>query len=202
MSLVEIEPGAVVINEGNVTPDLYIVIKGALEARSSRAGSFRHGITIRPFEACGFVTPLTHVEWVTCSVKALERTEAVWIPRRDLALFVTRIDHIRDTAELKDFVTATVPGAKYLGHAGKEKVLGYFQSCTFKKDDKLLHQGQISDYAYIIRSGECLKTSKGQRRISPVKGFTTKTTEQLSLSLVTARGRSACYMDNSWNTQP
>lgn len=187
MSLVEIDPGAVVINEGHVTPDLYIVIKGALEARSSRSGSFRHGITIRPFEACGFVTPLTHVEWVTCTVKALEKTEVVWIPRKDLALFVTRIDHIRETAELMDFVTTTVPGAKYLGHAGKEKVLTYFQSCVFKKDDRLLRQGQLSDFAYILRSGECLKTTKAQRRISPVKGFNTKTTEHLALSLVTAR---------------
>ena len=187
MSLVEIDAGSVVINEGHVTPDLYIVIKGALEARSSRSGSFRHGITFRPFEACGFVTLLTHVEWVTCTVKALEKTEVVWVPRKDLALFVMRIDHIRETADLMDFVTTTVPGAKYLGHAGKEKVLTYFQSCVFKKGDRLLRQGQVSDFAYILRSGECLKTSKAQRRISPVKGFNTKTTEHLALSLVTAR---------------
>lgn len=187
MSLVEFEPGVVVINEGNVTPDFYIVIRGTLEARSNRAGSFRHGIPIRPFESCGFVTPITHTEWVTCTVKALEKTEAIWISRKDLAIFVTRIDHIRETTELMEFVTATVPGAKYLGHAGREKVLAYFESCGFKKDDYLLKQGQVADFAYIIRTGECLKTSGAERRMSPVKGFTTKTTEQLSLSLVTTR---------------
>jgi len=189
MALGEVEAGTVVVSEGNVTPDLYIVLRGAFEAKSSRSGSFRQGVLVKPFESCGFVTPLTGLEWVPCAIKAVERSEFITIPRDLLATFIAKIDHIKEIAELKDFVVTTVPGAKYLGLGGKEKIISYFRKVTFKKGDFLLRETIPSQFAYILRSGECLKTSSGHtgtklRYLHPIDS---KTTANLMLSVVTPR---------------
>jgi CRP-like cAMP-binding protein len=189
MSLGEVEAGTVVVSEGSVSPDLYIVVRGALEAKSSRSGSYRQGILIKPFESCGFVTPLTGLEWVPCALKAVERTEFITIARDLLSSFVAKIDHIKEIADLKDFVVTTVPGAKYLGLGGKEKIISYFRKVTFKKGDVLLREGLPTNYAYILRSGECLKTSSGHKgnKLHYVHAIDSKTTANLMLSLVTPR---------------
>lgn len=189
MSLGEVEAGTVVVSEGNVAPDLYIVVKGTLEAKSSRSGSFRQGVWVKPFESCGFVTPLTGLEWVPCTLKAVERSEIITIPRDQLATFIATIDHIKEIAELKDFVVTTVPGAKYLGLGGKEKIISYFRKVTFKKGDLLLREGIPSPFAYILRSGECLKTSSGHKgnKLHYLHAFDSKTTANLMLSVITPR---------------
>lgn len=155
MSIGEIEGGSVLISEGNVTPDLYVVLRGMLEAKSSRS---RQGVAVKCLETCGDAKPLTGLEWVPCTIKALERTKFLTIPHTQLADFIEKIDHIKENTEIKEFVVATVPGAKYLGLSGKEKLISYFSKVTFKKGDFLVKQGQCTSHAYIIRSGECLKT--------------------------------------------
>lgn len=71
--------------------------------------------------------------------------------------------------EQLEFLSKAIPGLDKISAAARTKVSSCFRERTFMPRMKLVSEGQINDYAYIIKSGTCsLVSSKNplSRRIS------------------------------------
>ncbi|CAI2368619.1 unnamed protein product [Moneuplotes crassus] len=108
-------------------------------------------------------------------------------------LRIVRSSHYQ--MEQLEFLSKAIPGLDKISAAARNKVSSCFKERTFMPRMKLISEGKINDYAYIIKSGTCaLVSSKNplSRRISAaekaiklisIKGYISETTSTFQLGL-------------------
>lgn len=184
MKLHVLSPLEVFITDKVKKPDLYIILDGKVFIRNKSKEEF----LLEAYDIFGYTAPFNNVKWVQARVTARDSVCLISIPRGPLKKAMEKVKRAQNNTKLLEFLVKTVPGVRQLGQAGKEKVLGYFERCTFKSGDYLLKEGERAAYAYIIETGECrmVGSQNPLKRpgSAPARGLISKTTSCFNLGVV------------------
>ena len=170
--------------EKDLKPDLYILIDGKIHIRNKAKEEF----LIEPYEIFGFTSIFNKKHWIPARVTARETATIVSIPRGQLKKLMKNVFLAQENTRLIDFLTQTVPGAKKLGQAGKERIASFFEKFYFKAGDILLKEGKLCECAFIIFEGECKLISfksPAYKELSVYQGLMSNTTNCFNLGVAT-----------------
>ena len=184
MKLHVLAPLEVFMTDKVKKPDLYIILDGKVFIRNKSKEEF----LLEAYDIFGYTAPFNNVKWVQARATARDAVCLISIPRGPLKKAMEKVKRAQNNTKLLEFLVKTVPGVRQLGQAGKERVLSFFERCSFKSGDYLLKEGERAAHAYIIEIGECrmVGSQNPLKRpgSAPARGLISKTTSCFNLGVV------------------
>jgi CRP-like cAMP-binding protein len=174
----------VFLSEKVCKPDLYILVDGKVHMKIKSKQEF----ALDPYEIFGYTVYFNKKPWVPCQVTVKDPGFIVSIPRASIKSLMKEVASFQEKIKLLEFLMKTVPGVKQLGQASKEKIAGLFELFQFKTGEILIKEGTISEFAYIVKEGECQLVSfknPSNLDITVCQGLMSKTTSCFNIGVAT-----------------
>lgn len=151
MQILEFPSAAAVVNIKDKIVDFYLVLTGKVMIESPG----KKTVIRNNFELFGSTAPLRDEEYERFSVTTLEHSFIIRVPREKFLKIIDQFHLFLEKKRTVNFMGKSIPGGQLISESGKLNLLSLFTNAEFVSGEVLLKDGEVSEYAYIIREGEC-----------------------------------------------